>query len=41
MKKKIELEKVLEYFYTSYVIITCLKTLKFFVWITKRGLNNI
>ena len=41
MKKKTELKKVPEYFYPNYVIITCPKTSKFCVCITKRGLNNI
>ena len=38
---KIKLEKILKYFEPNYVIITCLKTLKFCVCITKRDFNNI
>ena len=40
-KKKTKLEKILKYFEPSYVLITCPKTLKFCVCITKRGFNNI
>ena len=40
-EKSFELKKVLEYFQPSYVIITCLKTSKICVCITKRDLDNM
>ena len=40
-EKVLWIKKVLEYFLQNDVIITCLKTWKFCVCITKRDLNNI